>query len=192
MKVFFLFCGLLLSCRTLLAQSCAGKIGFDEFSQLVKQVQSRHFPQIPLESVVVTTFEAEDYFLQAQPSVRTLIKNPEKRSYEIQLNLRLLTCSPGEEALEAILVHEFEHVMDYTQWSSAKILKHGLRYIRSDSFRARYERETDEKTLRRGLGQGLKQYREWIYQWLTPEQLETKKRFYYSPEEIQEWMISRE
>lgn len=166
------------------AQTCQGTLSLDEFKTQVQDVQERYFPELNDTSIVVTTFKAEDYFLQAQPAKASLMGSRHKRRYEVQLNLKLLACSPGEAALEAILIHELEHVLDYTQMSSAQIVSHGLRYVTDKKFRIRYERETDLKALRHRVHAGLVAYREWIYQWLTPAQLERKKAFYLSPDEI--------
>lgn len=88
------------------------------------------------------------------------------------------------EALEAIMVHELEHVVDYTGWSSARLIKHGAKYSLSMKQKINYERATDNKVLAKGLHEGLAQYREWIYQWLTPKELLSKRRIYLTPEEI--------
>jgi hypothetical protein len=98
----------------------------------------------------------------------------------------LLECSPGGAVLEAILIHELEHIVDYTQMRSAQILFFGLRYVTDRKFRTRYERQTDLKALKHKVHGGLMTYREWIYQWLTPKQLARKKQYYLSPGKILE------
>lgn len=184
LHTFLLALGLLLIHMTTQAQTCQGTLSLDEFKAQVLEVQSKYFPQLNGNQIRVTTFEAEDYFLQAQPAKSTLLGSRHKRRYEVQLNLRLLECSPGEKALEAILVHELEHIVDYTRMSSAQILSHGLRYVSDKKFRTKYERETDLKALKHQVHDGLVAYREWIYQWLSPKQLARKKQFYLSPDEI--------
>ena len=54
----------------------------------------------------------------------------------------------------------------------------------SDSRAARFERAADLEAVRRGYGAGLKEYRRWLYQNIPPKNLHTKKRDYFSPEEI--------
>jgi len=92
------------------------------------------------------------------------------------------------ESIEAILVHEFEHIKDYDSMSSVKIGEMGSKYALSKKFRSKYERQTDVKALRKGLGAGLIGYRNWIYEKLSPKQLLLKKRYYLTPEEIATWM----
>jgi hypothetical protein len=150
----------------------------------VETTKEQYFPELNKTTIGVTTFSSDAYFLQAQPKIKTLVGNRLKRQYSVQLNLKLLECPPPEDALVAILVHELEHVKDYIGWSSGKILKHGVLYSTSMEVKVAYERQTDRKVLEKGLHEGLAGYREWIYQWLTPEDLANKKRIYLTPEEI--------
>lgn len=162
---------------------CSSPISQNEFEQAVKEVQEQYFPEIPHE-VKVKTFTSDDYFLQARPSLTSLIRKNENRKYFIFLNTKLLDCPPPPEALEAILVHEFEHILDYTQWSGVKIALHGIKYETNFKNKVYYERATDKKVLEKKLHQGLAAYRLWVYQWLTPQDLAKKKAIYLTPEEI--------
>lgn len=165
-------------------ENCSAKIDVEQFKGLLNRTVEQYFPELKNESISVSTFRSNAYFLQAQPVVKTLIKKRRKRKYSVQLNLKLLDCPPEEEALQAILVHELEHVKDYTKWSSGKIAKHGIHYSTSLNFRAQYERATDEKVLEKGLNLGLAGYRFWVYQWLTPKEYRRKRYIYLTPEEI--------
>lgn len=170
------------------ASDCHGKISLDEFTSLAHFAQEAYFPELKNETLVVQLFRSDAYFLQAQPQKKSLLKNRANRVYEVQLNPNLLDCSPGRDALISILTHELEHIVDYTQMSNAQIIKHAIKYSLSRQFRTRYERATDLKTLKKGQGLGLIQYREWIYPQLSSRQLSLKKRYYLTPAEIQDWM----
>lgn len=163
---------------------CYPKISREEFEKLVQVVKEDYFPKLENIPISVATFSSNAYFLQAQPVIKTLVKKRQSRQYKVQLNTKLLDCPPSQKALEAILVHELEHILDYTNWSSKRIAAHGVRYTLSSEMRASYERATDQKVLFKGLHQGLIEYREWVYQWLTPKELSAKKRIYLTPEEI--------
>jgi len=165
-------------------ETCLPSITIESFTSLMKTTKDQFFPELNNVSINVSTFRSDAYFLQAQPRIKTLVKNRIKRQYSVQLNLKLLECPPREDALKAILVHELEHVKDYTGWSSAKIAKHGAHYSTSMNLKVAYERQTDRKVLEKGLHIGLAGYREWVYQWLTPEELSRKRRIYLTPEEI--------
>lgn len=157
-----------------------------QFTDLLFKTRDAYFPELKNESIGVSTFRSDAYFLQAQPEVKTLIGKRGERKYNVQLNLKLLDCPPDEESLEAILAHELEHIKDYTGWSTARIAKHGIRYSTSLNFRANYERETDHKVLDKGLNKGLAGYRVWVYQWLNPKEYTRKRYIYLTPEEILE------
>jgi hypothetical protein len=159
-------------------------MSLDQFKALVQNSRDEFFPELRKVKIRVSTFRSDAYFLQAQPNIKTLIGNRVKREYLIQLNLKLLECPPTDDALEAILVHELEHVKDYIGWSSAKIAKHGLLYSTSMKVKVAYERQTDRKVLEKGLHSGLAGYRDWVYQWLTPKELASKRKIYLTPEEI--------
>lgn len=184
MKIGFIALSLLLSVSVNAAQICAPKMSVGQFTNLLENTIEQFFPELANESIGVSTFRSDAYFLQAQPVVKTLVGKRGKRRYNVQLNLKLLDCPPSEESLQAILVHELEHVKDYTGWSSAKIAKHGIHYSTSLKFRAKYERATDEKVLEKGLNIGLAGYRVWVYQWLSPKDLVRKRYIYLTPEEI--------
>lgn len=186
MRIGFFAVGILLAASVNAKEICALKLDINQFTTFLETTIEQFFPELSNESIVVSTFRSDAYFLQAQPIVKTLIENRGKRKYKVQLNLRLLDCPPSEDSLQAILVHELEHVKDYTSWSSSKITKHGIHYSTSSKFRARYERATDAKVLEKGLKIGLAGYRVWVYKWLTPKELERKRYIYLTPEEIME------
>ncbi len=177
----------LMSHSLVLAYECTSPIPKEKLSLLVKEAQETYFPELNSAPLKIKFFKSSAYYLQSQPILKTLTKNRTKREYSVQINTKLLACPPSEEALKAILVHELEHIKDYTKMSSAQIAGLGIKMTISRKFRTKYERATDEKALYKGLGQGLIEYRKWIYKKLTPKQLLKKKRFYYTPEEIAEW-----
>jgi hypothetical protein len=175
-----------------IAQNCREPISLDEFNEQVLETRKNYFPELVNTKIKVTTFNSDNYFLQAQPEMKTIFNKTGKRTYEVQLNLRLLACPPEMDALQAILVHELEHVKDYESWTSTKIAGHALKYVTNNKFRTKYERETDLKTMLKGLSQGLIGYRLWVYQWLNPKQLKIKQRYYFTPEEILDWEMSNQ
>lgn len=166
---------------------CEPAITLEHFEQLLTHVKDEYYPELKDAPVEVATFTSDAYFLQAQPVKHTLLKKHSKRRYRVELNLKLLECPPTDGALQAILAHELQHVVDYEHKSATGVIGHGLKFVLNKNFREDYERETDLKTMQRGFAQGLKLYRHWVYQWLNPKQLETKKRYYFTPDEITEW-----
>lgn len=179
---------LLLLTFNALADECLPPITKTEFAHLVNHTRETYFPDLRHLNISIKEFNSDAYFLQARPDMKTVMKKPNHRRYFIEVNPKIFNCPPTFEALEAILVHEFEHIRDYNIRSSVEIGVLGARYGLSKKFRTRYERQTDEKALYQGVGAGLIQYRRWIYAQLTPEQIRVKKRYYFTPEEIEIWM----
>ena len=62
------------------------------------------------------------------------------------------------DAQVGILAHELGHVVYYHQLNIFKMGKWGLRYLRSDEFRATHERTTDLMPVYHGLGSQIYQY----------------------------------
>jgi hypothetical protein len=60
----------------------------------------------------------------------------------------------------------------------------------SDTFNARFERGTDLAAIRMGYGEGLIEYREWLYRQLNSTDREKRKKTYMTPEEIRDVMKS--
>src|SRR5262249_53007760 len=66
----------------------------------------------------------------------------------------------------------------------------GLARLATKGFTARFERWADLQAIARGYGEGLKEYRKWLYRSIPPESLEEKKRDYFSPEEIDQILLA--
>ncbi len=184
MKVLASIIFLLFGSVSFAQENCAPSITKENVEGLLIETRDIYFPELADVSLRLDTFRSKAYFFQAQPIVKSLTRRRANRRYHVQVNLRLLECPPSMEALQAIMVHELEHVVDYTGWSSARLIKHGAKYSLSMKTKINYERATDHKVLAKGLHEGLAQYREWVYQWLSPKELLSKRRIYLTPEEI--------
>ena len=88
-----------------------------------------------------------------------------------------------DEAREAIVAHELAHIAYYANGNRLHLF--GLLRLIEKNFRQSFERRADLDTIERGYGEGLKQYRLWLYQHVPPKALAEKKRDYLSPEEIE-------
>ena len=164
--------------------TCDQALTIHQLEQQVREVQNEYFLDLQSTTVKIILFKSDSYFLQATPHTASLFNKKKNQVYNISVNEKLLDCPPSQIARQAILIHELQHVRDYQSNNSLKIGWNGLKYI-SQKFRYAYERKTDEAVLRLGLHQGLSEYRKWVYQWLSPQQLEIKRKQYYTPEEIE-------
>ncbi len=182
---------LLLSTTLFSAQAdaaCDEPISLYELSNLVDDVRSTYFKHIARHNITMESFNSSEAFFQTQPVVGTLLGNVYFRKYKLQYNPRIFFCPPSRKAIHAILVHEFEHINDYYESSAVELLGFATRYKVFSKFRKNYERETDKKACAKGQAEGLIEYREWIYDKLTPKQLESKKAQYLTPEELRKYL----
>ena len=186
MKLVFLilFFSLSLQAQTPEVAFCPRQISRAEMATMVFQVKDKYFPELAAVDVSIKEFDSDNYFLQAQPQVGSLLNKKEKRKYFVILNPKLYDCSPSQAALEAILVHEFEHIMDYESDSSVQIIGSAIHYVLGKKYRANYERSTDLKAIKKGFAAGLIEYRQWLYLRLSEKALKLKLHYYLNPEEI--------
>jgi hypothetical protein len=102
--------------------------------------------------------------------------------YLIRVNPKVCSLQTPEAGVRAILAHELAHVLYLNNRNRAQLL--GLARLISKGFTARFERWTDLQAISRGYGEGLKEYRQWLYQHIPQQKLPAKLRNYFSPEEI--------
>lgn len=191
MAMKLIFFALLIHCAWANQEICYPAITSSEFAEMVTRTKFLHMPNLVEANIAIREFESDAYYLQAKPDIKSLLSKKQDRKYFVEVNPKLYSCPPSMDALEAILVHELEHVVDYENMSALEITRFGVRYGTSKKFRAKYERATDEKVLKKSLGLGLIGYREWIYSKLSPKEILVKKRYYYTPEEIDEWIATQ-
>ena len=159
-----------------------------QVTALLKAAIARHWLELGPYDVSIKTFtSAHDYF-KSEVAPGTVLRSARKRRYHVQVNSQLLADAPADAALTAIIVHELSHVHDYTQMSSVRFAEFAIGYATRPQ--AAYERQTDGAPLRRGLGCGLMEYRVWLYARLDPKTLALKKKNYFTPAEIAEWMAA--
>ena len=92
---------------------------------------------INLEYAPVT--EATDaVFFETYVKTSTVLRHPERRTYQIFANERLATERPNDEAIRAILVHELFHIRDYVGKSIWQLLEL-KRKVESQDYRQQYE-----------------------------------------------------
>lgn len=127
-----------------------------------------------------------DYFMDTWITPLSVLRHARKRQYWVRLNPVLLDSPPSEKALYGILAHELSHIVDYKKRNSVNLIRFLIWIGKSDP--APYERHTDEVALRKGVAQGLLEYRCWLNHRLTDSQWLKKKRIYYSPAEIKKWL----
>jgi hypothetical protein len=152
----------------------------------VEAVRAELFPELAEVSIEVGEMTSETDFFVANLELSSFDNPPLLRDYLVLHNPEVFDDPPPRSGVIAILAHELKHVVDYTGMDSEALAEFALWYASEDT--AAYERETDEHSLALGCGEGLIEYRLWLYDRLEPGAVEEKRRVYYTPEEIEAWM----
>jgi hypothetical protein len=149
--------------------------------QLVRNVQSSSFPELAKKDIRIDQFTSDSDYFQARFSIPRFILGRRMR-YVIRVNSGATLLPAPEDARQAIVAHELAHLAYYAKGNRLHLL--GLLRFPGKGFRERFEKRADVEALKRGYAQGLKQYRIWLYEHVTPSSLVEKKRDYLSPDEI--------
>jgi hypothetical protein len=102
--------------------------------------------------------------------------------YFIEVNPAVLQQQAPTNCVCAILAHELAHILSLSPGN--RIRRLGLVRLLSKHYAAKFERGTDLEAINRGYGDGLKNYRSWVYTHIQPNKLPEELRNYFSPEEI--------
>lgn len=167
---------------------CQDSIDESVIEKIVNQLVDEDFPELQDVKLVIKYFKSDAYYLATWIKPLHIFKKPSEREYILKINKSLFTCPPPPKALKAIMAHELQHIRDYTHMKAIKLLGLLKDMALSKKKRAKYERATDESVMEMGYARGIKGYRLWIYPLLSPKDLETKKRFYWTPDEVDTWL----
>ncbi|HEY7543760.1 MAG TPA: hypothetical protein VID27_02700, partial [Blastocatellia bacterium] len=146
--------------------------------EMVEEIRARSFPELHNAEIQIKTFQSSsDYF-------RSRFGWPQfffgRMRCLLMVNPSVFEQSAPEAGIRAIIAHELAHALYYRERNRLRLI--GLIRLASKNFTAQFEREADLQAISRGYGEGLQQYRAWLYQNVPPSRLEEKKRNYFSPE----------
>lgn len=150
-------------------------------SLLIERIKSSSFPELGKAEIRLQILESHVDFFRTRFGLPQFFLG-KKMHYLIRVNPKLFELRAPEGGLEAIIAHELSHVVYYSQGNRVRLF--GLTRLLSKTFTARFERWTDLQAISRGYGEGLKAYRQWLYQHVPRNKLEEKRRNYFSPAEI--------
>jgi len=102
--------------------------------------------------------------------------------YFVDVNPALFQEQAPADGVCAILAHELVHVVSLSRGN--RVRRFGLVRLLSKQQTTKFERRADLAAIHRGYGDGLKNYRAWVYIHISPTKLQEKHRNYFSPEEI--------
>lgn len=158
-------------------------------SDIAKSLIEKCFTDLDITHIEIETLNEEAVFFDTNVSITSILNPFSNKTYVLRYNPKLFINPPSKTALTAILSHELNHIRDYKQISVLELVKLGLNYLLSSGFRAHYERATDEKSLSLGFAKGLIEYRNWLYQNISTQDVELKKINYWTPEQIKAWSV---
>lgn len=148
---------------------------------LIREIQAASYPELKDARIEVKTFRSDSDYFQSRFSFGRFFTGRRMR-YTVYVNPQVYAKNCPETALRAIVAHELAHIRYYRQRNRFELV--GLAQLAGKGFTARFERGADLEALARGYGEGLKQYRQWLYQNIPARKTAEKRRNYFSPEEI--------
>lgn len=148
---------------------------------IIKEIAQKSFPEIKLKKIRVKSFESDTSFFKARFSF-TRYLTFQKMRHLVYVNPKVFKLNTPENGIRSIIAHELAHILYYTKKNRLELL--GLASLASDSFTAKFERKADLVAIKRGFGKGLIEYRRWLYKNIPEKEIKSKKRNYFSPEEI--------
>lgn len=154
--------------------------------KIINEVIEKSYPELKNKRIEVKIFQSESDYFRARFSYNKYLTF-QKMRYIVFVNPQVFAKNAPENGIRSILAHELAHVLYFAERSRFELL--GLANLWSKSFTQKFERRADLEAISRGYGEGLKQYRAWLYQNIPTKNLAGKKRDYFAPEEIEKVMI---
>jgi hypothetical protein len=148
----------------------------------VLELRGASFPELGKVDLRLRTFHSQaDYFRTRFSVPRFLFL--QRMRYFVEVNPALFSQQAPSDGVCAVLAHELSHVVSLNHGN--RIRRLSLVCLLSKRSTARFERKTDLDAIHRGYGDGLKNYRSWVYTHIPSSALPAKHRNYFSPEEIE-------
>jgi hypothetical protein len=141
----------------------------------------KSYPELSGKDIRVHSFHSSSDYLRTRFSVRHYLTF-QRMQFSLEINPLVFELGAPDEALQAIIAHELEHVLYLSRRNRIRMLS--LVRLARPSFTMRFERKADLGAIGRGYGSGLILYRKWLYKNIPRDALAEKYRDYFSPEEI--------
>jgi hypothetical protein len=148
----------------------------------MEQVRSTSYPELSSTQIQIRKMNSEADFFRARLRFPDFFFQGTIR-YVITVDPRVFELLAPEAGVRAIMAHELGHVAYLKKRNRLQLL--GMVALISNSFTMRFERRTDLEAISRGYAEGLKTYRQWLYQNVPRTKLREKQERYFSPAEIE-------
>jgi hypothetical protein len=149
--------------------------------KIVSDVVKASYPELSRAKISVKEFTSEGDYFRAQFSI-SRFATFRALNFIIFVNPGVYERGAPEAGIRAIIAHELAHVTYYRAHNRFQLL--GLARLKDKDFNAIFERKADLIAIERGYGDGLIDYREWLYNNIPADRLREKHRNYFSPDEI--------
>lgn len=149
---------------------------------VLEQIRSTSYPELNTTQIQIRIMNNEADFFRARLRFPDFFFKSRIR-YAIRVDPRVFELQAPEAGLRAIMAHELGHVAYLKKKNRLQLL--GMVRLGSREFAARFERRTDLEAISRGYAEGLKTYRQWLYQHVPGTKLKEKQQSYFSPAEIE-------
>jgi len=147
---------------------------------LIDKVIASSLPELEGSDIRVKMFRSRSDYFKARFGYPQYFFT--RMRYLVFVNPRVFEMQAPEEGVRAITAHELAHLVYFKRRNRARLA--GLVRLASKRFTARFERWADLKAISLGYGEGLKEYRQWLYRNVPASKLAEKQRNYFSPDEI--------
>jgi len=147
---------------------------------VVEEVIAASYPELKGADIRIKPFRSRsDYFKTSFGILQFFFV---RMRYLVFVNPRVFELQAPEGGIRAIVAHELAHIAYFKKRNRVRLL--GLARLTSRRFTAKFERRSDLRAISLGYGEGLKDYRRWLYRNVPASKLAEKRRNYFSPEEI--------
>lgn len=154
---------------------------FAAVSSLVGTISDTAYPELAGKEIQLRPFRSNsDYFRTRFSISRFLFFR--RMHYFVEVNPELFSRNAPPDGVCAILGHELAHVAGLSHGNRIRLFR--LVRLVSRGYTVRLERRADLEAIRRGFGDGLVSYRNWVYNNVSAAKAEEKKRNYFTPQEI--------
>ncbi|HWN99168.1 MAG TPA: hypothetical protein VNS63_07845, partial [Blastocatellia bacterium] len=147
---------------------------------LIDQVIAASYPDLKDADIRIKAFRSRSDYFKARFGFPEYFFT--RMRYLVFVNPRAFELQAPEEGVRAIIAHELAHVVYFKKGNRVRLL--GLVRLTSKQSTARFERWADLEAISLGYGEGLKEYRSWLYGNVPASKLADKQRNYFSPAEI--------
>jgi len=189
-----LVCVLLLSIFPLIGLAAERPVVNSQLQQqamgIVDRLIETSFPELKGLKITPKGILNPQVFLATDIEITSLFGG--EREYVLYLNNQLLEKDIPSLALQGILAHELAHFSDYEKMNTLELAVFYARILMGGEYEANYERATDLQAFERGFAIGIKVFRYWLYEQITPEARIVKETNYYTPAQIDDWLLDQE